>query len=91
MKNQNSQAYNASIKRLTLFAKMLNPTLKRIPNPIPRPQNEEKAKAYDAAWAKRVDKSTIRYFAERPEFTENRTGVKLVDQTEKTLKDSVKI
>lgn len=86
MSKQNSQAYDARVKRLTLAAKSLNPLLKRIPNPTPKPKNEEKAKLWEAAWSKKVDTSTIRYFAERPEFTENRTGVKLVDLTEKTLK-----
>lgn len=88
---KNNQEYNARIKRLTLMAKSLNPLLKRIPNPTPKPKNEEKAKVWEAAWSKKVDTSTIRYFAEKPEFTENRTGVRLVDQTEKTLKDSVKV
>jgi hypothetical protein len=80
-KKQNTHAYNASIKRLTLLAKMLHPELKRIPNALTPPKNPEKL----AEWKKKHDrpltKATIRYFAERPEFTDNRATTQVVKET----------
>lgn len=93
-KNKNTHAYNASIKRLTLLAKMLHPELKRIPNAMVGPKNPEKYKEWEKKHGRKLTKATIRYFAERPEFTETRSTTRVVNEganANAMPKDSVKI
>lgn len=53
-----------AIKRLTILVKSLNPLLTRIPNRAQRPHvDKEKQAAFDKSDSRRVDKATIRFFA----------------------------
>lgn len=75
--SQDSAKSRAAIKRLTIAIKALYPTLKRIPNPLPRPgspanqipgsvtatQADNLRAEFGAVDARRLDKSVVRYFA----------------------------
>ena len=90
-KKQNTHAYNASIKRLTLLAKMLHPELKRIPNALTPPKNPEKLVEWKKKHDRPLTKATIRYFAERPEFTDIRPSTRVVNEnSDETPTDSLK-
>ena len=68
----------STIRRLTRLAKSLYPTLRRIPNPLPRPDSpaytlkgnnreeaQRRATEFERADSRRLDKGTIRWFADQ--------------------------
>lgn len=77
---QNLHAQQAAIKRLTLLAKSLHPELKRIPNAMTGPKNPERLKEWEKKHGRKLTKATIRYFVERPEFTETRADTRAMKE-----------
>jgi hypothetical protein len=69
---------SSTIRRLTRLVKSLYPTMRRIPNPLPRPNTDafragktvdnkaaqERQAEFERADSRRLDKSTIRFFCE---------------------------
>lgn len=75
-----------TIRRLTRLVKSLDPLLKRVPAPLPRPGSEAfspskdstaeamrlRREAYERADAKRLDKGVVRFFADAPSWESRR-------------------
>ncbi len=73
---------SSTIRRLTRLAKSLYPTMTRVPRPLPRPNSEaypcpkaadaklaqSRQEAFERTDSRRLDKSTVRYFAESMGF-----------------------